>query len=194
MPEPRTAENYPYKDWDPKNGIRPVSFKRWIKDGGEAKPRKALERGEGPKTKPYKKPAGQAEYEKAHTRDELFDVLDYLAFPEWLRFYALNREAPGLWERLESHHVFRRQYGSDSWNCIRAYEGCHKFCHSAPKLGRLACVIAKDRAGTLDLEAAKKRLGGKNPLGLLKNDLDDGVFTGPARDAAQALCERHGLA
>lgn len=187
----RTAENYPYRDH---KGLKPMSLKAWlaVKPLGLAAG-KPMERGEGPKAKPYVKPAGQAEYEKTHTACEVFAVLTALAPPEWVKFYQGNKAAKELWDRHETHHCYRRQYGHDGWNLIRCYAGCHRFFHGHPRIGRLVAVLAKDAAGQLELEAAKKRLGGKNPLGLIACDLSDGVFSGPCRDAAADLCRKYGL-
>lgn len=204
--EERTAANYPFRD---RKGLKPFPLKVWLAGGPFPKERKPMERGEGPKAKPYVKPAGQAAYEKTVRSCEVFDLLQELGLPEWRKFYADNEAACWLWgnrtgagedarvafdERppLEVHHVYRRQFGHDRWNLIRCFVGCHLFFHGHPKIARLVAALAKERKGELELEAAKKRLGGKNPVGLIANDVDGGVFSGRARGEAIALCRKYG--
>jgi hypothetical protein len=165
-----------------RNGLPLFSKKRW-------------EEGKRSTFNPPKKTGKSAEqkaYEETHQSCEVSDTLQRIAGEEWLAYCLRNVNASVLWNTYETHHVYRRQYGDDRWNLIRCLTGAHKFGHENPPLFRLACVLAKEAKGELEIEAALVRLN-KNPLGLIANDLENGKFYGKAAAAAQRLCDKYGL-
>lgn len=175
----RTAENLPR---DPATGMPRMKLEKWL--AGEWGRKKA------------KAPQGKSDEQKAYeaTRGgcELIPILDELEPAEWLRFETLNhRTRRWLWEQFETHHAFGRRFGDGAWNLIRASRAAHRFCHAYPVLGRLACLIAKDRDPGLDREAMKART--PDPLALMVADLESGVFSCRCRTEAAALAVRHGV-
>lgn len=123
---------------------------------------------------------------------EVLKVLEEIGGLAWLDFKRRNGACERLWTQYETHHVYGRKHGHQRWNLIRALEACHRFAHENPPLARLACMLAKDKKGELELEKAVVRLG-KNPIGLVANDLEDGKFSGMAAGEAQRLCDRYGV-
>jgi hypothetical protein len=121
----------------------------------------------------------------------LCDLLDELWPPEWEKWRRQNSGA-GIWYGLEVHHPFRQRQNDERWNRLRTCGGCHKFSHAFPVHGTAAAMLLMDRAGVLMVETAAAALG-KNPLGMLAVQLEDGKLSGTGRleQAAADLCRRH---
>lgn len=151
---------------------------------------KGLKRGGRLKAKPKGRTRDVSDYLKRNPRCELTPLLDDLNPPGWEGHKDAWKGHPEA-EMVDPHHVHGRKCGDADWNLIAASRVAHEFVQST-RVGRLVCLIVKHAKGDLCRDTCRLRIG-RDPLGLIANDLENGIFTGRCERAARRLCEHYGI-
>lgn len=128
------------------------------------------------------------------TQCEVTPLLEELNPPGWAEFKRVWEGHPDA-GKVDCHHIFGKRFArcEESWNKVAALRPAHEFVQST-RTGRLVCLIALERRG--ELESCRNEIReatGRDPIGLVSNDCENGVFAGRVLDAAQDLCERYGV-
>lgn len=120
---------------------------------------------------------------------EITRLLDWVSPPGWRGHWSAWSGHPDAGV-VDIHHLFGRQHGEPAWNVVAASRVAHEFVQST-RVGRVICVWALCRRGDFD-RAAIREAHGRDPLGLISNDLENGIFSGRLARVASALCKRGG--
>jgi hypothetical protein len=133
-----------------------------------------------------------ADYRKANPVCELCVLLGELEPPGWDEYQRVWSGHPQELT-LDVHHIHGSREGHAHWNLIRACRVAHEFVQSN-RVGRLVCTLVKESKGEFPRDAMLAKLA-RDPVGLIRNDLDGGLFAYASRceAAARDFCRRHGL-
>jgi hypothetical protein len=140
-----------------------------------------------------------ADYRAENPRCELVAMLTHLDPPGWSEFRRVWSQARihgvPAWDVLDPHHVYGKQFRNPDvpWNLVTACRPAHEFVQGT-RVGRLVCVLVKE--AKVPSEFPRQVIFGaigRDPVGLICNDLEDGIFTGRCEAAARDFCRRHGL-
>jgi hypothetical protein len=131
-----------------------------------------------------------ADYRKANPVCELCVLLGELEPPGWDEYQRVWSGHPQELT-LDVHHIHGSREGHAHWNLIRACRVAHEFVQSN-RVGRLVCTLVKEskRPSEFPREEIRQALG-RDPVGLIRIDLDNGVFSGRCRIAAERFSARH---
>lgn len=164
--------------------LRVASAKRW----------ESLKGALGPKrVKPMRsRPKRRSKEAKAMVAGgcEVTRLLDFLNPPGWGKHYRAWHGHPEA-SVTDPHHLFGRQHGEKAWNVVAASRVAHEFVQGT-RVGRLVCVWALVRRGDFARETIRAAHG-RDPLGLIAVDLENGIFCGRCERLASAICKRFGV-
>lgn len=111
-------------------------------------------------------------------------LIDRVNPPGWQE-YKLKWRGDENEFTLDPHHCFGRRFGDAVPLLVTVSRPVHDFIQGT-RVGRLLCISVKAMKGEWDRQFIKERTG-KDQLGDLENDLENGIFEGNCRLLAEQL-------